>query len=36
MSRTAGQRVQNRAIQLDVMNNLSTFPLASGPSQETP
>lgn len=28
--------VQNGVIQLDVMNNLSTFPLLTGPLKESP
>ena len=36
MSCTAGQRVQNGVIQLDVMANLSTFSLLTDPLKETP
>ncbi len=35
MSCTAGQRVQNGVIQLDVMDNLNTFSLLTGPLKET-
>ena len=36
MNCTAGQRVQNGAIQLDVMDNLNTFSLLTGLLKETP
>ena len=36
LSDIAGLRMQNGMIQLGVMNNLSTFPLLTGPTKETP